>query len=347
MGREREPRRSSWRPGRCLALALVMLALATAAPAAGAAAPAAAWTSRWWQVAAAPSARFEAAAVTVGGRIYVFGGFKADYRVDRTYASYDPAGQRWRALGTLPVGMAETHLGIATDGQHVYVAGGFGGDLQRDREPGQWISDAVWRYTPGTNRWQRIATLPRPRGAGSLDVVGRELHYLSGNPADRVTNVGDHFVFHLDGRTWRTAAPLPNPKDHFSTVVHQGRIYVLGGEKGHDELHRQQRDAHVYTPATNTWRRLADLPVAKSHLEAATFVSDGRFVMAGGQRDNFAATANVIAYDPSTNRWSTLASLPAARQGAVVQRVGTRLVVSMGAVRPAAPQRTTWHGSAG
>src|SRR5690606_27655922 len=116
------------------------------------------WSSAWRAAAPSPTPRFEPAAITLGGTIYVFGGFTdGDYEVSRTYDAYDVAADRWTTLGTLPAGMAETHLGIATDGEAIYLAGGFGGAIQRGQRPPQWISDAVWRFRPSDGSWTMIA----------------------------------------------------------------------------------------------------------------------------------------------------------------------------------------------
>ena len=309
----------------------------------GATAPA--WPSSWQAAKSANSPRFESAGTTVNGKIYVFGGFKDDqWRVDRTYTSYDPASNTWTDLGTMPVSMAESHAGIATDGRYIYLAGGFGGNLNPSASPTQWISDKVWRYDPANNSFQQIATLPQFRGAGALDYLNGNLHYIGGNPADRVTNLSDHFVLNLASGQWTTAAPTPDAKDHMSSAVLGGKIYAIGGEHGHDELHLQRSTVHVYDPGTNAWTELAPLPFAKSHIEAGTFVSDGKIIMAGGQVDNFQPTNNVVAYDPAANAWTTLAPLPRTLQGAIVQRVGDQIVIALGGVQTYQPQSDVWVG---
>ncbi|MHA7287365.1 malectin domain-containing carbohydrate-binding protein [Arthrobacter sp. MDT3-44] len=303
------------------------------------------WPSSWTPAPTAPEAIFETAATTVGGKIYRFGGFNSKFEVFRTYSSFDPATSTWKALGAMPSAAAESHQGITNDGRYIYLAGGFAGNLDSSHTPTQAVNDRVWRYDPQANTWTAITRLPQPRGAGVLGYVNGELHYISGNPADRVTNVGDHFVYNLSTGAWRTAAPLPNPKDHMSSAEVGGKIYILGGEHGHDKYHEQQADAHVYDPATNTWSRLADLPRAKSHLEAATFVSSGQIVMAGGQIDDFQPMSQVSAFNPASNTWSMLTPLPQARQGAIVQRVGDRLVIALGGEQTHEPQDEVWIGT--
>ncbi|NKX51181.1 hypothetical protein HER39_11525, partial [Arthrobacter deserti] len=307
--------------------------------------PATAWPTSWSTGRPAPAACFATAATTLGGIIYRFGGFDSRFRVLRSYTSYNPATNTWTNLGTMPAGMAESHQGITTDGRYIYLAGGFAGGINTSVEPTQTVSNRVYRFDPLANTFVQIAALPQGRGAGALDFLNGKLHYISGNPADRVTNVGDHFVYDLAAKTWSVAAPLPNPKDHMSTAVLGGKIYIVGGEHGHDELHQQQADCHVYDPATNTWSQIGSLPGAKSHIEAGTFVSDGRIIMAGGQVDNFQPTAQVVAYDPVLNRWTTLPSLPAPRQGAIIQRVGNRIVIALGGIQTYQPQSNVWIGT--
>jgi N-acetylneuraminic acid mutarotase len=304
------------------------------------------WPSSWTSKASSPTPRFEQFATVVGSKIFVFGGWNPNFKVVRSYASYDTATNTWTQLGDLPAGMAETHVGITNDGsRYIYMAGGFGGDLDTTKSPTQWISDRVYRYDTQDGSWTQIATLPQPRGAGALQLVNGQLHYFGGNPADRVSNVGDHYVYDLASGTWSTAALMPNPKDHFSTVVIGSKIYAVGGEYGHDTLHQQQPTAAVYDTTNDTWTTLANMPIAKSHTEAGTYVSAGKIVMAGGQVDNYQPTNNVISYDPLVDAWATLTpSLPVQRQGAVIQQVGSQVFLTLGGIQTNQPQSGTWVG---
>ena len=306
-----------------------------------------AWPTTWQAAAPAPIARFEATGHAFGDKVYLFGGFiNSSFQVTRRVDVYNPATNTWTRKADMPAGLAETHLGIADDGRYMYFAGGFAGNLNTSADPTQTASATVWRYDPTGDAWTQLTSLPSARGAGGLAYVGGKLHYIGGNPPDRVTNVGDHIVLDVagGGTTWTTAAAHPNPKDHFSTVVLNGKIYVIGGEHGHDELHLQQADMHAYDPATDRWTALASMPLAKSHEESGTFVSDGRIVFAGGQVDNFGATSDTVEYDPITDTWLQLPPLPAVRQGATVQRIGNRIILTIGAVYTHAPEKTTWVG---
>jgi N-acetylneuraminic acid mutarotase len=293
------------------------------------------WPSDWTRVADAPEARFEAMSHTLNGKLYVFGGFvNGKYEVSREYSVYDADNNTWKTLGTLPGGMAETHATPVDDGKYIYFVGGFAGDLgMYDTGATQRASNRVYRYNPTANKWTLLTLTPEPQGAGGTAIVGRELHFFGGNPDDRVTNIDNHYVLNLDDVSagWTTAAPMPDAKDHFSTVVLDNKIYSLGGEYGHDVELNTQRSVHVYDPARDTWTRLADLPIANGHAEGSTFVYDGRILFAGGQTQSDDATNRVFSYDVSRNRWSEVNRLPYYLQGASVTVIGSKVIVTLGA----------------
>jgi N-acetylneuraminic acid mutarotase len=326
--------------------ALVCALLGVAAAPAPAAAPP--WPASWQAGASAPAGegRFPATATVVDGKLYSFGGFhNAAFQVSRVYTRYDPAANTWTVLGTLPPGMVETHSGVAHDDRFIYFAGGFGGDLQVSQgQTSQTPSAAVWRYDTQTNTWLQITSLPVAGGSGGLALVGRKLHSFGGVGADKQTNRADHYVYDLDSSLWTTAAPTPDAKDHFGTVVIDGKIYAVGGEHGHDVLRAAQSTAHVYDPATDRWTALARMPLAKSHVESATFVSEGQIIVAGGQIPPSGPTDDVAAYDPAADRWTSLPRLPGRRQAAIVQRLGDQIVFALGGIATNQPQTSTLLG---
>jgi N-acetylneuraminic acid mutarotase len=308
------------------------------------------WPTNWQKTNDAPSTRYEAMGHSFGGKLYVFGGFKdSAFRVDRTYTVYNPSNNTWTSLGTLPVGMSETHVTPADDGKYIYFVGGFKGDLRHDGvTPSQQGSARVWRYEPGNNSWTELtqATLPRIQGASATAIVGRKLYMISGDHEDRVTATADSLVLNLDNLAagWTSIKNHPDPKDHMSTIVLSGKIYTLGGEYGHDQLGDTQKSVHVYDPATNNWTRLADMPFRSGHAEGSTFVMNGNIIFAGGQTTGQGATNRVAAYNPATNSWTELKALPRPLQGTIVQAFGNKVIVTLGAQWTEQPLKETWIG---
>src|SRR5947208_3489034 len=131
--------------------------------------------------------------------------------------------------------------------------------------------------------------MPEVHSSGGAVLINNELHYFGGVGQNHDVNIGRHIVFKLNnpGLGWQAAPDMPLPRDHFSTAILNGKIYVFGGEFGHDKGHDQQSIVQTYDPIAKTWARLADMPTPKSHTEAATFVTpSGKFIVAGGQIAN-------------------------------------------------------------
>lgn len=297
----------------------------------------------------APVARFEAYGTVVGDKIVVMGGFDATFTPIPNIDVFDSASRTWSTIQTT-IPIAETHAGHAVDGSSIYFAGGYFGPLGSARA--QPISNAVWRYDTSTDNWEQLADLPAGRGGGALVRVGRELHYFGGCLKDRVTNSGAHWMLQLgrtsggadDGARWTRRPAMPSPRDHFSAVAVDDMIYALGGEYGHDVHHAQSRLTHSFDTATGLWKRLADMPVAKSHFESATFAFGDKIIAAGGQVEDYRSTRDVSQYDITTNDWQAVKSLPAPRQGSVTQRIGDTLYIALGGLATDQPVDDVWAG---
>lgn len=126
-----------------------------------------------------------------------------------------------------------------------------------------------------------------------------------------------------DACPWETRSPASAARFESSAVVVDGRLYVLGGfANGGVAL----TTCEAYDPHTDTWTRLADLPVPLTHAQA---VVDGtRILLVGGfvGTNPAPATADVLAYDTATDAWSSdLPDLPAPRAAGAIALVGRKL----------------------
>lgn len=279
--------------------------------------------------------QFEGHGAIVDGKLYTFGGYfsvsPAPFASNQDYQVYNPATHKWTNLGNMPA--PETHAGVAVDQSAgiIYFVGGL-----RGAYPGAASSD-VYAYHTRTNTWTTLPSLPMPMSAGSAVLLDGQLHYMGGNIGEaRSTDENLHLVLDLTAlaaggsATWQTAAPLPDIRDHASAVVLNNQIYLLGGEIGHDTLHQQQTACYRYDPLDDSWSRIADLPIPRSHSESSTFVYDGKIIIGGGQVDDFEVTNTVMEYDPATDRWTLLPSLPYALGGTILQPLGNQLFLTGG-----------------
>src|SRR3989442_15359617 len=79
----------------------------------------------WTPLAPMPTARQEVAAAALDGRIFVIGGFGANFEPVATVEVYDPATDRWEVRMPLPA--PTHHLAAAAVGGRLFVAGGYSG----------------------------------------------------------------------------------------------------------------------------------------------------------------------------------------------------------------------------
>jgi N-acetylneuraminic acid mutarotase len=316
-------------------IATVNIADANNTPAAGG------WPASWSAGPAIPKARWESSAVAMDGKVWVYGGWmSASTTGTQQFDMYDVAANKWTTLGYGPV--PHTHAGVAADpASHViYFAGGLYSNY-----PGT-PANGAWKYDTIAKKWSTLPSMPENHSSGTLKLVNNQLHYIGGVLDDRETNTGRHLVLDLDNLAagWTVAPSMPDPRDHFASVVLNGKIICIGGEFGHDITHDQQSLVDEYDPIAKTWTRLASMPINKSHAESATYVTpDGKIIVAGGQVDDWKSTNNVVEYDRAKNQWTTLGTLPVALQGPVVQQVGNKIVVTTGN-QGSGPTTNTWVG---
>jgi hypothetical protein len=264
----------------------------------------------WEQIAPAPVERAEALTATIGGKLYIFGGFSGSAGPIVRSDVYDPVANAWSRLPDLPTRL--THAGVAVDGHDVYFAGGYIGTGPGYQQ--QFGTSDVWRFNVDINEFTRLPNLPAPLAGGGFVALGRELHYFGGNDASR-NDVDVHYVLNLDNpTTWTTAAALPAGRSHLGYSVVGGKIYAIGGQFGNDGSLTTSKLVHVWDPALpGAWTARASMPSAVSHVASSTFVLGSRIIVAGGETDHEQPTAAVVTYDTLTNTWSTLTPLPAPR----------------------------------
>jgi len=129
--------------------------------------------------------------------------------------------------------------------------------------------------------------------------------------------------------TWSKIAPLLRQQNEASTVVLDGRIYVMGGfGLGSDEpIARVQ----IYDVAKGEWSLGTPLPEPVHHAGAA--IVGGKIYQVGGFHNPFAMRDpidTVWAFDPAANKWERRAPLPSPRGAMVVAAIGDLIYAAGG-----------------
>lgn len=291
----------------------------------------------WQTLEEMPEARWEMASAMVGGTLYLFGGYGAGVQSSRHVDAFEVEDNAWRRLAELP--SAITHMNAVADGRSVWLAGGF-----KDGYPGHAI-DEVWRYDIDDDRFVATPPLPEPRAGGGLALVGRSLHYIGGLMSDRDTDSSDHWVLDLEGSgNWTNAAPMPVPRNQFGTISRDGRIYLTGGQLGHDSRNGQpgldQTRVDIYDPSTDSWSAGPDLPRPHSHAEGSTLLSAGRIFVIGGRSET--RNESTIWVLPREGEWSLFAELPQSLTAPAAGMLDGLLVVAAGAPSGSTPHAMVW-----
>ena len=141
------------------------------------------------------------------------------------------------------------HTAAVVDGK-IYVVGGEIYD-----EGDVMAMDRVDMYDPAVDSWQPMAAMPTARSSHAAAVVDGKI-YVSGGylPTGVYSDALEAYDPVAD--TWTTLASLSEARAfHASAAVH-GKLCVFGGysDSGRMDL------VEVYSPASNSWARAADLP---------------------------------------------------------------------------------------
>ena len=155
----------------------------------------------------------------------------------------------------------------------------FGGFVLPEAGPPAWSPiNNTWEYDPGRDEWKELAPMPTKRGAGAAAAANGKIYVTGGaNSIDGVTENGIH----------------PTRPHNVLTTVEE------------------------YDPATNAWRAVRPMLVARNH--HATASVGNRLYTIGGRIGSAFITGGannidlVEMYDPATNLWTVRDKMPTRR----------------------------------
>jgi hypothetical protein len=119
---------------------------------------------------------------------------------------------------------------------------------------------------------------------------------------------------------WTRGAPVPLARTEVAAAALGGEAFVVGGFVA-DGSNSGRADA--YSPRTNRWRRLPDLPVTVDHAAGARW--RGRMIVAGGYGADRTPLRDVFAF--VDGRWRALPDMPEGRAAAAAAVAGDTLYV--------------------
>jgi hypothetical protein len=203
---------------------------------------------------------------------------------------------------------------VASQGGNVYSFGGIANNVA--------IANA-YKYTPATNTWTPITSLPAPRGWFSATSDGTYL-YLLGGVDQNFATTATLWRYDPVSNTYNTSLPSYTIPTYFHASAYlEGKIYRIAGRAIGTDFH-----VEVYDIATNTWSMAANYPFANHSLMAAAL---GSYIYAGGGN---ASPDKTWRYDPGTDTWddAAVADLPAGRSAAASGAYNGRWLLAGGDV---------------
>ncbi|MBA2793109.1 MAG: hypothetical protein H0U32_03815 [Thermoleophilaceae bacterium] len=169
----------------------------------------------------APTARGAAAAAVIGDELYLAGG--ADEVLPlRSFEIFDFTSRTWRRGPDLP--LATEHVSGVSFGGDFYVVGG---------RPAyaRGVYAAVFRYRPGTERWERVADMRRGRaGFAAVGSCAGPVVYGGEDPGSSPTGtIGE--VERYDPRMdrWEPLPDMSTPRHGLGGAVVGDRAYAAEG----------------------------------------------------------------------------------------------------------------------
>jgi hypothetical protein len=241
------------------------------------------------ELAAAPSEQGRSHSVT--GSVLTAEGASADFAALLEGGSVLDAGRSTPAWNADPDSLADDRKLTATAGGSsdpvlVQAAAAWSA---RPPAVADTLTNPHQHAQPGSPSFP-VAHPPRPALANAFR--GEEAAGLSALGGALVAGMDD-----CEPGIWMTRPPVPSARQEISTAVLNGEIFVIAG---FNSAGASTNTVEVYNPTTDTWRRVANLPIATNHNAAAT---------AAGRLYAFAGTSNrTFRYNPAADRWDEMAA---------------------------------------
>ena len=189
------------------------------------------------------------------------------------------------------------------------------------------------------NKWRVISELPTQRAEFATAVVDGKIYLIGGTLFEHARGVErPEFrpgiwrgpfgmslveVYDPETNTWQRLADIPTPRSEPMTAVVDGKIYVLAGYVGKDNLLvniKHLKVVEMYDPQTDTWIRKQDMPTSRTQfgigVVAGKIYAIGGYVHPRNRKPDEPWRLDLVeTYDPATDTWAKRAKMPTRRDG--------------------------------
>jgi N-acetylneuraminic acid mutarotase len=187
---------------------------------------------------------------------YCVGGFDPNIGPSNSFNQYDPVGDTWTPLSSIPTGFYDAPSVYAANTNSIYVFGGIDTSFV--------VRDIVQRYDVGTGTWLANGTpMPDPAGryfaAAAYDSTTGKIYVMGGFDGATFSEQTNNWIYDPVADTWDsvTGAPIPVAMGGAGYSIVGDNIYLAGHWNGG----LGSTDHYRYDVLANTWTPMAPVPV--------------------------------------------------------------------------------------
>jgi N-acetylneuraminic acid mutarotase len=211
--------------------------------------------TRWSDETTLPGEGLNApAAVAIGSRIYVIGGFKTVTNVPATEVLvYDLASHMWSKAAPLPEPRGGHAAAVLAGKIHVIGGGNSRSTLADHSE-----------FDPASNSWVERTPLPRSEGSPAAVVFNGKLYAIGGRSGG--SDFGNVYIYDPATDRWGEGPPI-EPRGTAGAAAYCGKIYVFGGES--QAKNTVLSDVLRLDSTSAVWQTAQPMPTARNYARAA------------------------------------------------------------------------------
>jgi N-acetylneuraminic acid mutarotase len=204
----------------------------------------------------------------------------------------------WQELPNFP-GAARQGLFAIVVHEQLFCWGGFSYAPPYTYKDGYRLSRREEKW-----QWDSLPELPWPGCSSGICAIGSKIYVVGGSDYDgagegkfytetdrtgTVKRLGARLLM-IDTKDlhagWKELAPCPGtPRFTPGATAVTGKLYLFGGATGNDNPSGRYCtvvDNWQYNPATDSWQRIADTPVASGNFPSGQIVAFDRFILLVG-----------------------------------------------------------------
>ena len=228
---------------------------------------------------------------------------------------YHPHTGSWATTGSMHQPRAFQTATLLPDGR-VLVAGGIVGgcDTTLFCSP---ISAGAEIYDPRTGTWTMTGSMRQARARHTATLLPNGRVLVAGGAADGSNAATGNPLASAELYDPRTGkwTPTGSLRDahyaHTAVLLRNGIVLVAGGYDGYYLASSAVLPAELYNIHTGKWTLTGSLHQGRDYDtgQAATLLSNGRVLVAGGYNVDSGGLASAETYDPHTGTWALTGSL--------------------------------------